>query len=337
MSRSISEFRTDQPAREADSALRAACRAEETARKCAVLWFADILRRGLFRELGYSSMQQYARRARGFSESRVSDFMHLAGKLDTLPAIREALPEIGYTKAREIVRVASPRTENDWVAKARSVGRRELAVQVKRAVNKSRRKPAAELFVTKESELATDLAAEVPVRVSFELSPEQHARWEVLWEKLHKQGVTGSRAEVLLEALACKLDEATSDTTTSSVETARRLAVPPVQIHVHECPTCGAVETGGRRLGHADAERVKCDAAVSTPQGRNTTTIPPRTRRQVLARDRHRCRAPGCERTRFLEVHHLKPRSSGGANDPTNLITLCSACHHLFHERRARE
>ena len=159
----------------------------------------------------------------------------------------------------------------------------------------------------------------------------------MLWEKLHKQGVTGGRAEVLLDALACKLEDATSDTPTASTVTARRLAVPPVQIHVHECPTCGTVETGGRRLGRADAERVRCDAAVSTPNGRNKTTIPPRTRREVLARDRHRCRAPGCERTRFLEVHHLKPHSSGGTNAPTNLITLCSACHKLWHERRARE
>jgi 5-methylcytosine-specific restriction endonuclease McrA len=56
-------------------------------------------------------------------------------------------------------------------------------------------------------------------------------------------------------------------------------------------------------------------------------------RRKVLARDRHRCRAPGCGRTRFLEVHHLKPRRRGGTNDPANLIALCVACHTMWHER----
>ncbi|MCK5378974.1 MAG: HNH endonuclease, partial [Acidobacteria bacterium] len=39
--------------------------------------------------------------------------------------------------------------------------------------------------------------------------------------------------------------------------------------------------------------------------------------------------------TRFLEVHHLTPRTRGGTNVPANLITLCSACHHLWHERGA--
>jgi hypothetical protein len=93
------------------------------------------------------------------------------------------------------------------------------------------------------------------------------------------------------------------------------------------------MEIGGRALSRADRERIACDAAESAPGQRNTTTIPPRVRREVLARDRHRCRAPGCGRTRFLEVHHLKPRSRGGTNDPANLITLCAACHRLWHER----
>ena len=94
-------------------------------------------------------------------------------------------------------------------------------------------------------------------------------------------------------------------------------------------------DTGERTLSRAESERMRCDAAVCSHGGRNTTTIPPRTRRTVLARDRHRCRAPGCGRTRFLEVHHLTQRTNGGTNNPANLITLCAACHRLWHERRS--
>jgi 5-methylcytosine-specific restriction endonuclease McrA len=78
---------------------------------------------------------------------------------------------------------------------------------------------------------------------------------------------------------------------------------------------------------------VVCDAVVDRPGTRNTATIPPRIRRQVLARDRHRCRAPGCGRTRFLEIHHVTPRARGGGHEPENLVTLCGACHRLWHER----
>ncbi|MEN8007376.1 MAG: HNH endonuclease [Candidatus Krumholzibacteriota bacterium] len=95
-------------------------------------------------------------------------------------------------------------------------------------------------------------------------------------------------------------------------------------------------DVGKRELSRAEAERMKCDAAICKHGGRNTTTIPPRVRRQVLARDRHRCQAPGCGRTRFLEVHHLVPRNQGGGNNPENLTTLCGSCHRFSHENDGR-
>ncbi len=91
--------------------------------------------------------------------------------------------------------------------------------------------------------------------------------------------------------------------------------------------------TGERELSRSESERMRCDAAVCEHGGRNTTTIPPRVRREVLARDKHRCQAPGCGRTRFLEVHHIVSRQQGGGNDPENLVTLCASCHRLWHER----
>jgi 5-methylcytosine-specific restriction endonuclease McrA len=113
-------------------------------------------------------------------------------------------------------------------------------------------------------------------------------------------------------------------------------AHPHFQVHVHQCPDCAraSIQTsrGELPISPATSERIQCDSRIATPDRRNTATIPPRRRRQVLSRDRHRCRRPGCTSTRFLEVHHLVPRENGGGNDPENLITLCAACHQLLHE-----
>jgi len=49
---------------------------------------------------------------------------------------------------------------------------------------------------------------------------------------------------------------------------------------------------------------------------------------------RHKCQRPGCDHTRYLEIHHKIYRSRGGTNDPSNLTCLCSACHALTHEKR---
>ncbi|MCA9860509.1 MAG: HNH endonuclease [Thermomicrobiales bacterium] len=62
------------------------------------------------------------------------------------------------------------------------------------------------------------------------------------------------------------------------------------------------------------------------------------TRRLVLKRDNYRC--THCGAIEDLEVHHIVPRSAHGSNAPTNLTTLCSACHaqlHLADQRAGSE
>jgi hypothetical protein len=71
--------------------------------------------------------------------------------------------------------------------------------------------------------------------------------------------------------------------------------------------------------------------AVSLPLdvGTATATIPPWLRRAVIDRDRH-CAFPGCTQPpAACHVHHLVPRSEGGATALTNLTLLCSF-HHLI-------
>jgi hypothetical protein len=72
-------------------------------------------------------------------------------------------------------------------------------------------------------------------------------------------------------------------------------------------------------------------AGISLPLdvGAATSTIPPHLRRAVIARDRH-CAFPGCrQQPAACQVHHLIPRSRGGATALTNLVLACSF-HHLI-------
>lgn len=50
---------------------------------------------------------------------------------------------------------------------------------------------------------------------------------------------------------------------------------------------------------------------------------------RILARDRFTCRYCGVKATggATLHVDHVKPRSKGGTNDPSNLVTACSDCN----------
>lgn len=56
------------------------------------------------------------------------------------------------------------------------------------------------------------------------------------------------------------------------------------------------------------------------------------TREIVLDRDNWKCVICGeSYRKDELDVHHLVPRSFGGSDEPSNLITLCDGCHGAYH------
>ena len=325
----------DQPPVQVHASLRSSLVALDEAHQCSVLWFGEVMRRKLFRDLGHSSINQYAVQELGFSKSRTDDFIRLARQLDNLPIVREAVAsgELGYTKAREIISVATPETQDEWLKAAKGT-RKDLINEVKKVKRAAKVDPGqGELLPSSPTVVAP---RELPVRFQVDLTPEQEARRAAMVERLHKLGgVPTDRAELMLEAMAALLE--TKELQGQKCPRGHLASRPPVQIHVHENAATGRMtvqsDAGERELSKADSERMHCDAAVCEQGGRNTTTIPPHVRREVLARDKHQCQAPGCGRTRFLEVHHVKPRNQGGSNESENLMTLCASCHRLWHER----
>lgn len=54
-------------------------------------------------------------------------------------------------------------------------------------------------------------------------------------------------------------------------------------------------------------------------------------RREILRRDGHRCRVPGCPHHVWLDIHHNIPFSQQGPTLPWNLLALCTRCHANVH------
>jgi 5-methylcytosine-specific restriction endonuclease McrA len=318
---------------QAHIALKNSVKTMDQARHCAVLWFGEIMERELYRELGFSTMRAYALEGLGFTPTRAGDFIRLAKNLARLPVLKEevAAGKIGYTVAREIAPVADPSNEEAWVKVAKEHPRREVEVLVREArrlaAEQKKKNPAQGVMIPRPVPVAP--AAVVPVRVSFDLTPAQYARYEAVLAKI---GHRGKKSDLLLAMVDALLDT-TENTPRGVTDDAR----PNTQIHLHECPSCrkSTVQTplGEKELSRSEAAAAHCDAQIHEPGRRNTTTIPPRTRREVLARDRHQCRRKGCHHTRHLQIHHLIPRADSGSNEIENLVTLCTGCHELWHEK----
>lgn len=326
-------YRQGLSAHAVDAALRQALDVLQRADRCAVLWFAEIEHRGLYRALGYSSIHQYATEALGFSRSRTYRFLRLANDLKRLPKLRKALAsgKIPWTKAYEVAKVASAKTEETWIQAATRTGRRELQARVHHTIKRAVRQRKEDPQQTSLTEpVKTGPKADAPVSVVLRLTPLQLKRYETQVEHLQKKGMVtpdASREEILLAAL---------DALIASEEAPECSRRHNYTILVNRCSACGrmTVETqaGTKTLTPPQAKAIECDAVIEDEEGHRRSTIPPSVRRIVLQRDRYRCRALGCNHTRHLEVHHRIPRARGGSNDIDNLVTLCSACHRRIHE-----
>ncbi len=95
----------------------------------------------------------------------------------------------------------------------------------------------------------------------------------------------------------------------------------------------------GPFLPDALRRHVSCDArarivirhgGVPLSVGRSQRIVPERTRMAIEQRDGG-CRVPGCDRRRWLQVHHLHHWEDGGPTDTPNLVALCSKHHRLHH------
>ena len=83
------------------------------------------------------------------------------------------------------------------------------------------------------------------------------------------------------------------------------------------------------------AERILEKKPNNMSRDIRSKTIPAHVLHQVRARDQGQCtftkEGARCESRRWIDVHHLKPRSEGGEHTLANLTTLCSAHHRMEH------
>jgi len=192
------------PAREAHEQLLCALAELRRAERGALLCFAEIQERKLYRELGYSSIQLYAQEALGFSRSKTFQFLHLTESFERLPKLKSAVTrgELSWTKAREVVKVASQRSEARWIREAKICSCRQLERKVvaARVASEAKSSPQTSLLDCHGAEegksppASEPLPVEAqPVKLTLNFSAEQFAQFESLLETLRKRGEKGSR------------------------------------------------------------------------------------------------------------------------------------------------
>lgn len=290
--------------------LESAVLEHRAAERRAVSLFAEVLSSRAYRELGYANIYDYAAESFGFSRSKTSHWIALSKAMRSMPALRRAVNtrELEWSKAVEVARVATPQSAKQWVEVAKHSNRKQLRERIRSARAPSDRQTP--LLSTPSPPSAP--AVVQPLRL--QLSATQRARYERAMGRLREQG--SQESELVIQALESFTGESPKGVT----------------LLLLQCPRCNRTDVeltqGSVSIPREEAERLRCEATIQTNGGRRKR-VPPKLRRQVLERDRHRC--THCKSAQRLEVHHLHEQSQGGTHMLENLTTLCSACHRMMH------
>jgi hypothetical protein len=111
-------------------------------------------------------------------------------------------------------------------------------------------------------------------------------------------------------------------------------AQPVLLVHVSRQ---GPAEIAGIPIADALLEQLRANAILEPvlvddtgaplAVGRRSNVLSPKVARAILLRDGH-CRVENCEIRHGLHIHHLRPRSWGGTDDPSNLALVCPVAGH---------
>ena len=293
-------------------------RAKLDARELDLLLEAEETR--LFRRLGHPTMAAYMVAELECSRHTANEKLRAAHELLDLPATSQRFRAgaLSWTKVRELTRVATEETEEEWLDAINGMGGVEVQQRVKGFAKGAR--PGDR----RDPDLVEDW-------IGLRVPPVIEALWRQM--RVAMDGEAGRRlTDAELAEQLCKraLIPVTEDGHTR----------PPFQLAVTTCRVCKSAEQVGpgvvNEINAAALERALCDAVFvgdleDEHPGRAQWSIPAPTRRNVFIRDRYCCTYPGCTSKRFLEAHHIVPRAEGGTNFASNLTLLCDSHHKDLH------
>ena len=317
----------------------------------------------LWRELGMISMREYLEHVMGYGPTAASERLRVADALAAMPALEEALAsgELSYSAVRAITRIATRKTERAWLAACRGKNVKQieelLAEREPGDRPESPRKPDLRLQDVRMKLSPHVIAMMRQARMTLEGEMGERVDENTLMETALAAFLRGSRpatrassnrgSEPSPQVRSGEADEQaanagphgeTADEVAREERCARRVA--PYQIAISVCSSCKIARQNGAgvefAISPAAFERAACDARwlgnLDGERARAAQSVTPATRERVLARDRHRCRIPGCRSARNLEVHHIEHQEHGGSHDENNLVTICGGHHASHHD-----
>jgi hypothetical protein len=143
------------PAKEVDRRLVALSRVHRRVESVLCFYLQEVEDRRLYLKYGFASVVDYARERLGFEDRKTRSLVQMAERFEKLPRLEKAFRsgDIPWTKAREVVKVAKPETEQEWLVKCRNMTNRQLEQAVRQTLPPVKKKTV--VFVLEGDRLET--------------------------------------------------------------------------------------------------------------------------------------------------------------------------------------
>jgi hypothetical protein len=302
----------------------------------------EMNRRRAFGEFESVSIREYAQKHLGLKTRRCTELLALGRRLETLPELTEAFSagQLGWTKAREVARVATPRTEGEWVRRALALTNRKLEREVAQC------EPGDD--PPDYDDAKPLMPARIRLRFDVDSTDALVLRRAMSLVRAQLGDVDADDGAVLAEVARRVLAEMEADQAQASAAkpvSERTPSAERVRIVIQECPTCSRQTHVGnddveREVSFELSETVDCDherMEIEGPKaGHISRSVPPSVRRLALHRANYQCEVPGCTCHLYLDMHHLRRRADGGDHSLQNVAVACPAHHGAVHDGRLR-
>jgi hypothetical protein len=310
-------------------------RAALDAQEAEALREAERLR--VWRHYGYGSLLEYLEMEAGYTPREALERLRVARAIVDLPAIADAMAqgELSFSAGRELTRVATADTEQQWLEAAADKNVRDVEDMVSGRKRGDRPTDPADPKLRTRPQRFDDIDDETRAMVR---QARQILERE-LGERMSDRQLLRAFARTVIDgARAPDRTHAPYQMATMTCEQCKRGWQDGAGITVEMSPA--AVETAlcdAQHIGSVDAGSSTSgplDAGAPTAATRAKSDIPPALRRKIRARDHGKCRVPWCRSARNIDLHHIVPRSEGGEHTLENILLLCES-HHLAHHAGA--
>ena len=283
------------------------------------------------------------------SNGAARDKVRVAHALINLPCISEGFETgaLSYSKVRALTRVADALNEAELLEFARTSTVRNVEERCRQLrnvqpaavddANRAHRRRSLTMRRNAEAGMLT-ITVEVPIEdgeLIDQALTKAMEKYSPTTPELAADSFRAKQADALVSIARDSLMDNNTSGRTSSADA--------YQVVVHVDQTALTKGEGRSDLPVETVKRLTCDGSIVAmvenadgeplSVGRKQRTIPTAIRRAVESRDRC-CTFPGCNNTRFLDMHHVVHWAEGGSTSVDNVLMLCDRHHRLHHEGR---